>query len=255
MNKFGSPIFVLMCSLLLLCHESGYTQEKQGNKKNGNKKYSTYSIENFKCFISDEVMQENSDSKWVNKPLDLLSRSLRKVNEVYPENAKVLFHKIYIFVDWNKPGALGLYSQGPRGPSDPKTHFNCIDINGMKFVTEKNNDKKLQPNNTATLVLLHELAHCYHHQVLGWNHELIKDAYQNAKNQKLFDLKSYLMSSDKEYFAELTTAYLDKHYSVPKTREEIKEKDIQGYGLMGKIWGKVKSGPIDGSPKKSPLKS
>ena len=187
--------------------------------------------------------------------MDLLSRSLRKVNEVYPENAKVLFHKTYIFVDWNKPGALGLYSQGPRGPSDPKTHFNCIDINGMKFVTEKNNDKKLQPNNAATLVLLHELAHCYHHQVLGWNHELIKDAYQNAKNQKLFDLKSYLMSSDKEYFAELTTAYLDKHYSVPKTREEIKEKDIQGYGLMEKIWGKVKSGPIDGSPKKSPLKS
>ena len=255
MNKFGAPFFVLICSLLLLCYESGYTQEKQGNKKNGNKKYSTYSIENFKCFISDEVIQENSDSKWVNKPLDLLSRSLRKVNEVYPENAKVLFHKTYIFVDWNKPGALGLYSQGPRGPSDPKTHFNCIDINGMKFVTEKNNDKKLQPNNAATLVLLHELAHCYHHQVLGWNHELIKDAYQNAKNQKLFDLKSYLMSSDKEYFAELTTAYLDKHYSVPKTREEIKEKDIQGYGLMEKIWGKVKSGPVDGSPKKSPLKS
>ena len=161
MNKFGSPFFVLICSLLLLCHESGYTQEKQGNKKNGNKKYSTYSIENFKCFISEEVIQENADSKWVNKPLDLLSRSLRKVNEVYPENAKVLFHKTYIFVDWNKPGALGLYSQGPRGPSDPKTHFNCIDINGMKFVTEKNNDKKLQPNNAATLVLLHELAHCY----------------------------------------------------------------------------------------------
>ena len=255
MKKFGCPIFVLICSLLLLCYDSGYTQEKQGNKKNGNKKYSTYSIENFKCFISDEVMQQNSDSTWVNKPLDLLARSLRKVNEVYPENAKVLFHKTYIFVDWNKPGALGLYSQGPRGPSDPKTHFNCIDINGMKFVTEKNNDKKLQPNNAATLVLLHELAHCYHHQILGWNHELIKDAYQNAKNQRLFDLKSYLMSSDKEYFAELTTAYLDKHYSVPKTREEIKEKDIQGYGLMEKIWGKVKSGPVDGSGKKSPLKS
>lgn len=255
MNKFGAPFFVLICSLLLLYHESGYTQDKQGNKKNSSKKYSPYSIENFKCFISDEVMQQNSDSTWVNKPLDLLSRSLRKVNEVYPENAKVLFHKTFIFVDWDKPGALGLYSQGPRGASDPKTHFNCIDINGMKFVTEKNNDKKLQPNNAATLVLLHELAHCYHHQVLGWNHELIKDTYQNAKNQKLFDLKSYLMSSDKEYFAELTTAYLDKHYSVPKSRDEIKEKDIQGYGLMEKIWGKGKSRPVDGSAKKSPLKS
>lgn len=255
MKKFGAPFFLLVTSLLFFIYESGYTQDKQGNKKNGGKKYSTYTIENFKCFISDEVMQQNSGSTWVNKPLDLLSRSLRKVNEVYPENAKVLFHKTFIFVDWNKPGALGLYSQGPRGPSDPKTHFNCIDINGMKFITEKNNDKNLQPNNAGTLVLLHELAHCYHHQVLGWNHELINDSYQNAKNQKLFDLKSYLMSSDKEYFAELTTAYLDKHYSVPKTPEEIKEKDIQGYGLMQKIWGKGNGGPVDGGFKKSSPKS
>ena len=35
----------------------------------------------------------------------------------------------------------------------------------------------------------------------------------------------------------------------------IKEKDIQGYDLMEKIWGKVKSGPVEGSAKKSPLKS
>ncbi|NBY02795.1 MAG: hypothetical protein EBQ87_12565 [Planctomycetes bacterium] len=255
MKKFGTSFFILTGTLFFICHESGYTQDKQAFKKSVNKKYSTYSIENFKCFISEEVMEQNSGSAWTNKPVDLLAKALRRVNEVYPENAKVLFHKTFIFVDWDKPGALGLYSQGPRGPSDPKTHFNCIDINGMKLVTEKNNDKKLQPNNAATLVLLHELAHCYHHQVLGWNHELIKDAYQNAKNQKLFDLKSYLMSSDKEYFAELTTAYLDKHLSIPRSREEIKEKDIQGYGLMQKIWGKGKSGSINTSSKHTYSKS
>jgi hypothetical protein len=255
MNKFGTSFFLLVCALLFVCHESGFTQDKQIYKKSANKKYSTYSIENFKCFISDEVMEQNFDSKWINKPVDLLAKALRKVNDVYPENAKVLFHKTFIFVDWNKPGALGLYSQGPRGPSDPKTHFNCIDINGMKFVTEKNNDKKLQPNNAATLVLLHELAHCYHHQVLGWNHELIKDAYQNAKNQKIFDLKSYLMSSEKEYFAELTTAYLDKHLAIPRSREEIKEKDIQGYGLMQKIWGKGNGGSLNAGSKNTSPKS
>jgi hypothetical protein len=48
---------------------------------------------------------------------------------------------------------------------------------------------------------------------------------------------------------------LDKHFSTPKTREEIKEKDIQGYGLMQKIWGKGKSLPLDGGLKKSSPKS
>ena len=88
MNKFGATFFVLICSLLFICHESGYSQDKKANKKSNNKKYSTYSIENFKCFISDEVMQQNSDAAWSNKPLDLLAGALRKVNEVYPENAK-----------------------------------------------------------------------------------------------------------------------------------------------------------------------
>ena len=73
MNKFGAPFLLLFGCLLFICHQSGYSQDKQTNKKSGNKKYSTYSIENFKCFISDEVMQQNSDSKWTNKPVDLLA--------------------------------------------------------------------------------------------------------------------------------------------------------------------------------------
>ena len=228
MNKFGAPFLLLICSLLFICHESGYSQDKQTNKKSGNKKYSTYSIENFKCFISDEVMQQNSDSTWTNKPVDILAGALRKVNEVYPENAKSLFHKTFIFVDWNKPGALGLYSQSPKGPSDPRMHFNCIDINGMKFVTEKNNDKKLQPNNAATLVLLHELAHCYHHQVLGWNHELVKDAYQNAKNQKCFELKSYLMQVIRNILQNLPLRIWISIYRYREREKKSKKKIYKG---------------------------
>lgn len=255
MKIFLLRLFLLAISSLIAFIDPAHTQEKQAGKKSLNKNYSKYSIENFKCFISDEVMRQNNEPTWVNKPVDLLAKALRKVNEVYPEDAKSLFHGTFIFVDWNKPGALGLYSQGPRGPSDPRTHFNCIEINGMKLITEKNNDKNLQPNNAAILVLLHEFAHCYHHQVLGWNHGPIKEAYENAKNHKIYDLKSYLMSSDKEYFAELSTAYLDKHLSIPKNREEIKQKDIQGYGLMQKIWGKGKVGPNSAGSKNSHPKS
>lgn len=205
--------------------------------KNSISSYKTYKIDSFRCFVSDEVMRQEANGTWNTKPLAILSKALKKVNEVYPDKALDLFHRTFLFVDWNKPGALGLYVKGDKGPSDFSKHINCIELNGMKFVTESHNNKKLEPNNAATLVLIHELAHCYHHQILGWENGSIKNAYQNAKNKTIFDLKSYLMSSDKEYFAELTTAYLDKHYSTPKSKQEIKQKDVIGFALMESIWG------------------
>ena len=69
------------------------------------------------------------------------------------------------------------------------------------------------------------------------------------------------IAENQEFFVENqeeteTLAKVETDVSIEEdVVEEIKEKDIQGYGLMEKIWGKVKSGPIDGSTKKSPLKS
>lgn len=98
-------------------------------------------------------------------------------------------------------------------------------------------------------VVLHELAHAYHDQVLDFDHAEIKAAYENAKEKKLYDevllytgqkVRHYGLSNHKEYFAESTEAYFGVNDFYPFVRAELKEHDPQMFTLLEKIWGKVK---------------
>ena len=95
------------------------------------------------------------------------------------------------------------------------------------------------------MLVLHELSHAYHHQVLGFDHKAIIKAFQNAQKEGLYDQvdyvhggkrKAYAMSNEKEYFAELSEAYFGKNDFFPFTRSELEAHDPVGYALMQKIW-------------------
>lgn len=98
-------------------------------------------------------------------------------------------------------------------------------------------------------VVLHELAHAYHDQVLDFDQAEIKATYENAKEKKIYDevllytgqkVRHYGLSNHKEYFAESTEAYLGVNDFYPFVRAELKEHDPQMFALLEKIWGKIK---------------
>ena len=75
------------------------------------------------------------------------------------------------------------------------------------------------------MIVLHELAHAYHHQVLGmWNPD-IRQTYEAAKAKGLYRNVSfwtgniapvgYAMSNEREYFAGLTEAYFGQKAQAP----------------------------------------
>jgi dipeptidyl-peptidase-4 len=94
-------------------------------------------------------------------------------------------------------------------------------------------------------VILHELAHGYHHQVLGYDHPDILAAYDaavkrgNYEKVLLFngrEAKHYALTNHKEYFSETTEAYFYRNDFYPFVASELKIHDPQGYELMEKIW-------------------
>jgi hypothetical protein len=94
-------------------------------------------------------------------------------------------------------------------------------------------------------MVLHELAHAYHDQVLGHDHPSIRRAYEHAKSSGNYEkvkhingdtVRHYALSNDQEYFAEATEAYFGKNDFFPFTREEFKKFDPDGYALMREIW-------------------
>ncbi len=98
-------------------------------------------------------------------------------------------------------------------------------------------------------VVLHELAHAYHDQVLSFDHAEAIAAYDNAKEKKLYEevllytgqkVRHYGLTNHKEYFAESTEAYFGVNDFYPFVRAELKEHDPTMFALLEKIWGPVR---------------
>lgn len=97
-------------------------------------------------------------------------------------------------------------------------------------------------------VILHELAHSYHDQVLSFENQDILSAYQRAEKNKLYErvllfrggkTRHYARTNHKEFFAEMTESYLGVNDFFPFVRAELQEHDPQTFELMQKIWGKI----------------
>ena len=98
----------------------------------------------------------------------------------------------------------------------------------------------------APMIVLHELAHAYHHQVLGvWNPD-IKRTYEAAKTKGLYRDVSfwsgniapvgYAMSNEREYFAGLTEAYFGQNAQNPFDANELRSYDPDGFRLVARAW-------------------
>ena len=96
-------------------------------------------------------------------------------------------------------------------------------------------------------VILHELAHSYHDQVLSFENKAIIEAYEQAEQNGLFErvllfrggmTRHYARTNHKEFFAEMTESYVGVNDFYPFVRAELKQHDPVTYALMEKIWGK-----------------
>jgi hypothetical protein len=101
-------------------------------------------------------------------------------------------------------------------------------------------------------VILHELAHAYHDQVLGFDEPRIKAAYEKYKKSGHGDrtllyngerVRHYALTDHKEFFAEMTEAYFGVNDFFPFNRAELKEAEPEIYDLMVQIWEKPAAKP------------
>jgi len=105
--------------------------------------------------------------------------------------------------------------------------------------------------NEQPWVVLHELAHAYHDQVLGFEEPRIKAAYEKYKqsghgeNVLCYDgrrIRHYALTDAKEFFAEFTETYFGLNDFFPFNRAELKTTEPEIYALMADIWGPVQTG-------------
>jgi hypothetical protein len=101
-------------------------------------------------------------------------------------------------------------------------------------------------NNEQQWCVLHELAHAYHDQVLGFDEPRIRKAYETFKASGHGDsvlhidgrkAKHYALTDPKEFFAEMSEAYFGMNDFFPFNRAELKTAEPEIYALLEKVWG------------------
>ena len=178
-----------------------------------------------------------------------LANHLQRIKYILPEAKVKALQKLPIWLDHHYE-PLGSMQYHP----------------GATWLREHNHDPRLVkhvhiPRAKALLnrgqwakhpyVVLHELAHAYHDQVLenGFQNKAVLDAYKEAKAKGTYEkvllytgrtVKHYGLNNQMEYFAESTEAYLGVNDFYPFVRAELNEHDPGMFQLLKKIWGEVK---------------
>jgi hypothetical protein len=211
--------------------------------------YTPVLIHGFTVIVSQEALRRNNDSTFEFKPLDLLSGDLKTISKIMPPPALSVLRRVLIWVEWNEKvpatngrtgNAVAFYAGGHqmqlwkegRHPLQAQS----VIVNDLKTFSERRQtDKSLR-----YYILLHEMAHAVHDQMLGADNPNLKAVYKQALERKLLDPSAYAATNVQEFFAEMTCAYFDQLPYHPRTRADLKKHDAVTFKLMETTWGKSK---------------
>ena len=177
--------------------------------------------------------------------LKALANHLQRVKFILPADKVAQLQKFPIWVESAAKGGLVYH------PSAGWLEKNGMNPAMAKHVHVPNCDHLVDPQQWAKhpYAIVHELAHAYHDQVLGFSYPEIKTLFSAAKDSKTYEqvlshdhrtVNHYALSNHKEYFAESTEAYLGVNDFYPFVRAELKQHDPKMYRLQEKIWGKIR---------------
>ena len=203
--------------------------------------YTVRDIEGWKVHVHNRLLAGEKKALG-DETLKLLAVHLYDINRMVPRPALDKLHAVPIWVEAGNPKVKCMCYHPSR---------KWLEENG--FNPEKAGSVEL--GNPVTFfdwthhqraMVLHELAHAYHHHVLGYDNPDIKAAYRAAMKSKSYESvlfytgiqkRAYACNNDQEYFAELTEAYFSTNDFYPFVRPEVKEHEPTGFEMLKKVWG------------------
>jgi hypothetical protein len=214
--------------------------------------YTVQYLEGWDIMVNQRLAaKEHRDLR--DRALKLLSDHLYRITRVVPPGPLANLRRIPVWVELNEP------------------HHPCMcyhpdaawlrrhDMNPQKAgaIEIANAENFLKWTQQQPWMVLHELAHGYHHQVLGFDHADVKSCFRYAVASGVYrsvlhwdgrKKRAYALENDMEYFAESTEAYFGSNDFYPFVRAELKQHDPRMYDLIEKAWG-VKPWSANDTPK------
>ena len=204
----------------------------------------TKMIDGWTVLISDGLLEKESAA--TERALDLLTAQLKEINQVVPATAVAKLHTVRLWISPEYPDVppRAEYHPGAGWLRDNKR--DPAMVKGVEFTNVRifERETKRMPN-----FALHELAHAYHDQVLGFDNAEVKAAFERAKASGTYDrveqrfgdgrsekVRAYAITNPQEYFAECSESFFTTNDFFPFTKDQLAQHDPEMLKLLERVW-------------------
>ena len=243
----------LLVALFLLTPGTGFcgevavvdTREALGEALKGKARvvvagHKTRRMHGFTVFVRKDLLGE--DKERTLRALELIRGQLKTIVERVPAEAVAHLRTVPLFVS---PPYAGVRQRAEYHPGEKwlrENGRNPVMVKCVEFTNVAIFEKECI---RMPMLVLHELSHAYHHQVVGHDHAELNAAYEKAKAGGGYDavknhagktMRAYAMSNPMEYFAENTEAFFGKNDFFPFDSAALKAHDPEMFALLERIW-------------------
>ena len=224
------------------------TRKRRENRAGSSIEHVPREIEGWTVQVDIQLL-EGFQEEFGRQALQVLSYKLREISLLVPEDRLRDLRKVTLYLDREHPQLKSMQyhpSAGwlrDHGYDDAMARTVHIP-RAQELVTRHS-------INEQPFAVLHELAHAYHDQILGFGEPRLLAAWRKFKEEleprEVLHISGrkrvhYALNDQKEFFAEMTEAFFGTNDFYPFVRGELREAFPEIYELLAEIWGTGRNG-------------
>jgi hypothetical protein len=232
---------VVGLSLLVVLVGRSTAGEAIGPEYEPTSNYAPRDVYGWTVYVNHRLLEDQKELG--DRTLELLGVKLYDIVRMVPAPAVEKLRRVTIWVEFAHPRHPCMCYH----PSREWLSKNAFNPEKAGSVEIANAATFLKWTHEQPWMVLHELAHGYHHRFLGgYDNSEIAAMYRKAMERKAYDsvlhwdgkrVRAYAANNPQEYFAELTEAWFGANDFYPFVRAEVKDHDPEAAGLLKKLWG------------------
>ena len=210
--------------------------------------FTTRNIEGWNVRVDDRLLK-GEGAALGERALKLLNARLVAITIVVPEKALAKLRAITIELDLDYAGLHPMQYHPDAGWL--KSHGYSENLAKCVHIPEAEDFLSPFENHRMPWVVLHELSHGYHDQVLGFDEPRVKAAWEKFRDSGKYasvltspgyTREHYGITTQQEFFAEMTESYFGSNDFYPFVTGELKQAEPEIFNLMAEIWGPLPQG-------------
>lgn len=246
LSLIGYPRSVRLMLALLL---AGFLSSAQADDEKSSDRFYVpveQELEGWTIAVDPQLLADENKAVG-QQAMKALANHLQRITYIVPEQPLEQLRKMRIWIELENP-VLGNMQYHPgkdwlvKNGHDPRL-VKHVHIPRAKRLLDRRTWAK------HPYVVLHELAHAYHDQILDFQNAEVLAAFHAARESGIYEevllytgkkTRHYGLTSQMEYFAEATEAWFGVNDFYPFVRAELNEHDPRMYELLQKIWGPIR---------------